>query len=271
MYARLDALWRGEDDLWGVEGSKLALRGPARDLGQPFVAVLGGSETFGKGVARPYPALLEDRIGMPVVNLGVMHAGASLFTKERWLLDVAADARLTVIQILGAQNMTNRLYCVHPRRNDRFLTTSSALRLIYPEVDFTEVHFTGHLLRRLEETSTERFSIVVEELRWAWVQRMRRVITSIPGDVELLWLSDRKPEDAADTLASCEPMFVTRAMLEELAPHIMGVTEIVTGGAADQAELGLHERAADALAESIGPRLQQKTDPDPEVEARLSE
>ena len=100
---------------------------------------------------------------------------------------------------------------------------------------------------------------------------MRRVITSIPGDVELLWLSDRKPEDAADTLASCEPMFVTRAMLEELAPHIMGVTEIVTGGTADQAELGLHERAADALAESIGPRLQQKTDPDPEVEARLSE
>ena len=165
MYAKPDALWRGEHDLWGVEGSKLAMRGPARDLGHPFVAVLGGSETYGKGVARPYPALLEERIGVPVVNLGVMHAGASLFTKERWLLDVASDARLTVIQILGAQNMSNRLYCVHPRRNDRFLTTSSALRLIYPEVDFSEVNFTGHLLRRLEETSRERFSIVVEELR----------------------------------------------------------------------------------------------------------
>lgn len=271
MYAKPEALWRSEDDLWGVEGSKLAMRGPARDLGHPFVAVLGGSETFGKGVARPYPSLLEEMIGMPVVNLGVMHAGASLFTKERWLLDVAGNARLTVIQILGAQNMSNRLYCVHPRRNDRFLTTSSALRLIYPEVDFSEVNFTGHLLRRLEETSSERFSIVVEELRWAWVQRMRRVVTSIRGDVELLWLSDRKPEDTADTLASCEPMFVTRTMLEELAPHVSGVTEVITGDSARQTQAALHERAANALAERIGPRLGKEKGPDPEVEARLYE
>lgn len=271
MYADPDARWREEEDLWGIEGSRLALRGPARDLGHPFVAVLGGSETFGRGVERPYPALLEDRIGIPVVNLGVMHAGASLFTKERWLLDVASDARLTVIQILGVQNMSNRLYCVHPRRNDRFLTTSSALRLMYPEIDFTEVNFTGHLLRLLEETSRERFSAVVEELRWAWVQRMRRVVSCIRGDVELLWLAERSTLDKTDALDSCEPMFVTRAMVEELAPNVTGVTEVSATGSERVADPALHERVAAALARRIGPRLRQEKGPDPEVEARVFE
>lgn len=109
MYAKPDAQMRADQDPWFYDGSKLALRGPERDFTRPFVAVLGGSETFGKHVALPYPALLERRIGMPVANLGVMHAGVSLFSKERWLLDIASQAELTVIQVMGAQNMSNRL------------------------------------------------------------------------------------------------------------------------------------------------------------------
>ena len=39
-----------------------------------------------------------------------------------------AVARLTVLQVTGAQNMSNRFYSVHPRRNDRFLKASPLLR-----------------------------------------------------------------------------------------------------------------------------------------------
>lgn len=267
MYADSDALWRDENDHWGIEGSRLMLRGPACDPGRPFVAVLGGSETFGKFVEHPYPALLAERIGMPVANLGVMHAGASLFSKERWLLDIASDAHLTVIQVMGVQNMSNRLYYVHPRRNDRFLASSAALRAIYPEVDFAEINFTGHLLETLERTSEERFSIIVEELRWAWVRRMQRIVSCIRGDVHLLWISERSPQDCAETTSSREPMFVTRAMLDELAPAISGVTEVAyeLGGPADPK---LHETVANALANSVLPILAGKKGPDPKVEAR---
>ncbi len=57
---------------------------------------------------------------------------------------------MTVIQVMGAHNMSNRFYAVHPRRNDRFLRASlGCCKTIYPEVDFTEFNFTRHMLTAL--------------------------------------------------------------------------------------------------------------------------
>ena len=83
------------------------------------------------------------------------------------MLSACANAQVTVIQILGAHNMSNRFYTVHPRRNDRFLRASPMLRGIYHDVDFTEFNFTRHMLSRLREISEERFALVVEELKTA--------------------------------------------------------------------------------------------------------
>lgn len=261
MHVGSDQGMRSRKDLWQYEGSKLAFRGPVCNFSRPYVAVLGGSETFGRHVARPYPALLAERIGMQVANLGVMHAGVSLYSNERGILDTASQADVTVLQVLGAQNMSNRLYCVHPRRNDRFLTYSAALRLIYPEVDFAEINFTGHLVSRLRQASEERFSIVVEELRWAWVERMRRVIRFIRNDVHLLWLSERGIDDGSADADSLDPMFVTRSMLDELSPLVSGITEVVQPRpirarvgvpfACDEADAPLHRMVAEALARDL--------------------
>lgn len=247
------------------DGSRLALRGPERSFDDPFVAVLGGSETFGKDVQHPFPALLEDWVGQPVINLGVMHAGVSLFSEERWLLDIASRARLTVMQVMGAQNMSNRLYCVHPRRNDRFLTTSEELRHMYPDIDFTDFSFTGHLMSGLEAGPTERFASVVEELRWAWVQRMRRVLTTVRSDVLLLWLSGHSPDDPAAGVQGCEPAFVTRAMLDQISDCAAGLVEVIRPLVLSQAAgVSYHAAIAEALAGPVarligedenGPRL----------------
>ena len=42
----------------------------------------------------------------------------------------------------------------------------NVIYLNYSEIDFAEINFTGHLLETLQSTSAERFSIVIEELRW---------------------------------------------------------------------------------------------------------
>ena len=211
---------------------RLTFRGPKRSLDGSYVAVLGGSETFGRFVARPYPALLEERIGARVVNFGLAHAGLTALHDEAELHDLASRSRLTVIQLPGAQNMSNRLYAVHPRRNDRFLWESAILERLYPEVDFTEVAFTGHLLKSLEARSAERFGQVVDELRLAWVSRMQSLLESISGDKLLLWLSTRRPEDASRRADCAEPMFVDRAMLDRLAPAHAGLVEVVASEAA---------------------------------------
>ena len=61
------------------DGSRLAFRGPKRSLDEPFVAALGGTETFGKFVPRPYVDRLEDKLEMPYLNLGFMSAGLDAF------------------------------------------------------------------------------------------------------------------------------------------------------------------------------------------------
>lgn len=213
--------------LCGFEGSKLRFRGPKPDLDIPFVAVLGGSESFGKYVSEPYPAMLGAWLDMPVMNFGVTQAGLSLFSEEHWLLDMASKAEFTVLQVLGAQNMSNRLYSVHARRNDRFIGVSPALREIFPDVDFTEINFTGHLLETLRTTSPAGFKVVVEELKWSWVQRMRRVVNTIRNDVFLLWISDHSPQETTDSLDELEPHFVDQNMLDALSGDIAGLVKVV--------------------------------------------
>lgn len=246
------------------EGCRLNFRGPPASLNDQYIAVLGGTEVFGRFVEHPFPELIQEWTGIQVANLGVAQAGLSLFSEERWLLDAGSRSDVTVLQVLGAQNMTNRLYSVHSRRNDRFLAVSPELREMYPDVDFTEINFTGHLLERLSQDEAA-FQTVVSELKWSWVQRMRRVLEMIKGDVILLWMSDRRPDEDGRSRHAADPLFVDREMLDELAGDVVGLVEIVTERNAsklqemvvteDEAEAALclpgsvdHMRAAEAIA-----------------------
>jgi hypothetical protein len=212
--------------------SRLLFRGPRRKLEGPYVAVLGGSETYGKFVPDPFPARLEALIDLPVLNFGCPHAGVSLFAEEDTLLAACAQAEVTVLQITGASNMSNRLYTVHPRRNDRFLKASAGLRALYPDVDFTEFNFTRHLLSRLAQTSDTAFAAVREELKSAWTHRMRTLVRKVSGDVVLLWMSSRSPDDPDDLTPGIAPLFVDRAMLEALRDDVAGIVEVVASEAA---------------------------------------
>ena len=60
--------------------SRLLFRGPPRNLDGAYAVVMGGTETYGKFVPDPYAALLEEKLGLPVVaflcdRLAVMKAG----------------------------------------------------------------------------------------------------------------------------------------------------------------------------------------------------
>lgn len=67
-----------------------------------YVAMLGGTQTFGKYVSAPYPALVEREMGQQVVNLGGLSARPDFYLEDQAALRVAAEARLAVVQIPGA-------------------------------------------------------------------------------------------------------------------------------------------------------------------------
>ena len=196
--------------------SKLLFRGPRRPLKEPYIAFLGGIETYGKFIANPFPELIEQSIGRICVNLGCVNAGVDVFATDPQIVKIASGADVTVLQLMGAHNMSNRFYTVHPRRNDRFLKPSTLLQAIYREVDFAEFNFNKHMLHRLYTLSPGRFDTVVVELQQAWLARMRMLLGKIEGKVVLLWFADHAPDDTFPPDQEKDPWFVTREMIEEL-------------------------------------------------------
>lgn len=249
--------------------SKLVFRGPMRDLAPPYVAVIGGSETYGRFVERPYPALVEEATGLRLVNLGFVNAGPDVFLGDPVVQDLCCNAAVTVVQVMGAQNTTNRFYAVHPRRNDRFLRASPALKARFPEVDFTEFNFTRHLLATLHEVGPDRFAEVVTEIRQAWVARMRHLLATARGRRILLWVADHGPDAAEEAgVLWSDPLFVTRSMIEDLRPSVATVVEVVASPEARaQGTSGMVFQPVDEAAAASTPGIAVHR----EVAARLSE
>jgi hypothetical protein len=237
--------------------SKLLFRGPQRRLDAPYCAVIGGTETYGKFVAEPYPALVERQIGLRMVNLGCVNAGPDVFLNEPAVFDIVAGAQVCVVQVMGALNLSNRFYAVHPRRNDRFLRAAPELQELFPELDFTEFHFTRHLLRTLRMAGAARFDAVAEELRQVWVARMAELLGSLPGKVVLLWLSDHAPmRSGRPSERLRDPVLVNAEMIAAVRHLVSDYVEVVyspSATAGEQAGLAFAPMDRLAAAEVPGP------------------
>lgn len=229
-------------------------RGPRRDLDQPHVCVFGGSETYGKFVPSPYPALLEEWLGLPVANLGCVNAGPEVFAQDPDLIAVANRAEVVVVQILGAENLSNRFYAVHPRRNDRFLGATTALKSLYREVDFTEFAFTRHLLTTLQRIGPDRFALVVAELRQVWLRQMHDLLAQLTRPAVLLWVGDQVPRVTTRTTdGSGNPALVDADMLSVLRPKVDALVEVAISPSARAA--GLSGMAFSPLDRSVAKGL----------------
>ena len=251
--------------------SRLRFRGPAPDRDAGYIACLGGTATFGRFLPEPWPQLLADATGRAVANFGQVNAGLDLVLQDPEVLARATEADLCVVQVMGAQNMSNRFYTVHPRRNDRFVRASDALCTLYPDVDFCQIAFTGALMSALFEASPDRFELVVREVQTAWIARMKLILGHLPRPSFLLWMSERPPPERARTTLIpplIDPAFVSRDMLDALAERVDGLIEVVepaserhTRGmvfsefdatlAGSMMSTAAHERAALALVDAI--------------------
>ena len=221
-------------DPYRLGRSRLSFRGPEPDLSGPYCAFLGSTETYGKFIAQPYPAMLQGSLGMPCANFGCVNAGVDVFLNDSALHRICSRARVTVVAVMGAHNLSNRYYSVHPRRNDRFVRASALLKSLYPHTDFTEFHFTRHMLSALRQEDALHFDDVVTELQSAWIARMRRLVQCLGAHTILFHIAEAPAPDLAGELGP-EPLFVTPAMIDELRPVVSDVVECHVPSAAPPA------------------------------------
>lgn len=247
--------------------SKLRVRGPERDFGTPYISFLGGTEVFGRFVERPFTQGIESQLGLTCINLGCMNAGIDAFLHDEPLMEIAASGQMTVLQVMGAQNLTNSFYKVHPRRNDRFLRAYDTLAHLFPEVDFTDFNFNKHLLTSLKAISEDRFERVCAGLQETWLTRMGRVVDALDGRVVLLWM--RYDMSTTDVLGPA-PCLVDRSMVDVLRPRVFDVIEleVTTAGQAQDipgmifgpmdlpaARLMIGPKEHDRIADEVASRL----------------
>ena len=239
--------------------SKLMFRGPRRSLNRPYVVFLGGNETYGQFIPDPYPDLVEEETGFGSVNLGCPNAGLDVYLNNPALTDIAAKAEAVVLQIIGAANLSNRYYTVHPRRNDRFLGATPLLKTLFREVDFTEFTFTRHLLVTLHAQSPERFAVLADDLRATWLARMQDLLARLPQRTVLLWIADQAPQAfTRKTLQNQEPVLIDAETMAAIRPLARSYVEVITRP--DQRGQSLRNMAfapteADAAAAVPGPEV----------------
>ncbi|MEM6588091.1 MAG: DUF6473 family protein [Pseudomonadota bacterium] len=209
------------------DGSKLLWRGPRRDLDGAFIACLGGTDTFASQIAEPYPDVLENALGVTCVNFGLPNAGIDVFRGDAALIDCASRSAACVLQVPNAINMSNLYYRVHPRRNDRVLEATDAMRALFPAVDFARFSFTRHMLTVLRRNFAGPFAYLQRELNMVWVSGMTDLLARIDAPVVLLWLSSRRPDDLDDVPdLYADPALVSRSMLQTVQKHAMGLVEV---------------------------------------------
>ncbi len=212
--------------------SRQVFRGPKPDLRGKYVAILGASHTFGRFADEPYPTLLSEELGLPCLNLGTEGGGPGFFVSDPEIVKTASEAEVCVIQVMSARNLSNRMYTVRPRRNARIHAVSDLLRGIYPEVEFDRFAFVRVMLDHLRRTDPGRFRLVENEMRNAWLGRMRSLITMITAKTVLFWFSQREPgdeaEDPAEPGSTKYPYFVDQAMLDSVAPMADAFVKVVS-------------------------------------------
>jgi hypothetical protein len=122
-------------------------------------------------------------------------------------------------------------------------------------VDFTDFHFTRHLLSCLHHVDADRFSVVRQELRIAWLSRMRTFLDCIGSSVMLLWLApDLKDLEADDAGLGPDPLFLSEDLMSELRPLVRETVVVPVRAASavsSQTADSVHGIVASALLQPI--------------------
>lgn len=228
--------------LFRYGSGRLQFRGPCPDMDQPYIAFVGGAETFAPGAERPFADLVSAQLPYPVLNLGQPGAGPDLYLGDPLMQVAVARAQAVVVAAPSACYLSNRLYRVHPRRNDRLIEGLAPLRARYPAIDLSDVTFAGHLCRVLFEADPHAFLEVMVEIKTAWVARVRTLLRLGGRRSILLWAATTPPADPLEGnyLAQMDmhPAFVDQDMMDDVSVEAGKVVECVTRAPLLPADVG---------------------------------
>jgi hypothetical protein len=190
----------------------LRVRGPRPERIEPggYFICLGAAQTFGRFCARPFPNLLEERLGLPCLNISHGGAGPLFFCLENEaLLGYLNSARFVIVQVMSARSESNSLF--ESRGVGHYRRRSDGQ-------DFGCDQAFADLLRSRPRSFVES---IVEETRQSWLSSYQTLLSAIHVPKILLWYSTRRPEyrqswNSVTGLFGAFPQLVNAAMVARL-------------------------------------------------------
>lgn len=202
----------------------LLLRGPRpQSLGKAqYFVCIGAAQTFGRFCERPYPTLLQERLGVSVLNLGRGGAGPSFFSiSDLRLLHYINNARFVIIQIMSGRSESNSLF---ESRGLGYYTRVSDGTGIGCDEAFKE------LLLTRDKVFIKK---IVHETRENWLISFKCLLEAIKVPKILFWFSTRRPHYKEEYLSipklfSEFPQLVNSLMVRHLKNYADAYVECVS-------------------------------------------
>ena len=233
-------------ECYELEGTGLWFRGPAPEqleAGSYFTAI-GAAQTFGCFCPRPYPRHLEDRLGMPGLNLGYSGAGPAFYLQHPELLRYINEGAFCIVQVMSGRSTSNSLLenvnglAYGKRRSDgAVMTAETAFKELLSHelarVPLPNGRMQAALLWILGGRPLPAVRRVVRETRLNWVQEFRALMQAITVPIILFWFSKRTPfyiprYHRLTSLFGAFPQLVNTAMVRQITPLADHYVECVT-------------------------------------------
>jgi hypothetical protein len=207
-----------------LEGTTdLYVRGPwaSEQESTSYFVCAGAAQTFGCFCEAPYPALLAQRLNVPVLNLGFAGVGPRFFLINESLLHHISQACFAVVQVMSGRSEDNRLFSSGGRE---FLTRVA---------DGAELGAEPAYAKLLETADVATVREILSETRSNWIESYQRLLASISCPTVLFWFSQRPPEyeerlSGVHELFGGFPQLVNRAMVEAVRPFADSYVECIT-------------------------------------------
>jgi hypothetical protein len=216
-------------ELFSLPGAGL-LRGPKPETIDPdrYFTCLGAAQTFGCFCEKPFPSLLSERLGLPVLNLGYAGAGPRLFLANEARLHYVNESRFAVIQIMSGRSEDNSAFrtggLATIAKQPGGAQAQDGRQPLRAEEAWGELLAAGEL---------EAVRVLVDETRANWVESFAQLLDAIEVPRILFWFSNRPPdyeESYTDlhALFGEFPQLVTRAMVEQIRSRSDDYVECVS-------------------------------------------
>ena len=200
--------------LWHLEGIPRPFRGP-RPLndGNNGIVCVGAAQTFGCYTDRPFPLLVQEAMGMSVLNMGVAGAGHLFFTSRHRFLERINRAKLAVIQVMSGRSESNSLFA------------SDGGEMLTKRSDQAKIGAAPAYRELLKHSSPEVVKNIIHETRHNWIRHYLELFQMIEIPKILFWFSERK-EDFERNYSNVHaffgqfPQLVRSDWIDEITPYV---------------------------------------------------